>query len=188
MCSSDLDRPPAVPSLHAPDTRRGGGRVPGTSRPGGPVSPDMRLRSALAAPLLVPLLVALVACGSDPAPPQPHDRLHVVRVYMGVSCPKANSIRCDRVGLAVWLRRRPARLSATIAGRPLRLRRHSDHYEGFLVPAGLIDGPLRVRPDGGRYRWTGAKPVTARVRLTARFPDGRTLRRTLNVGLAAGWG
>lgn len=40
--------------------------------------------------------------------------------YMGVSCHLPNSIACDRVGLAVWLWR-PATVSATIAGAPLKL-------------------------------------------------------------------
>jgi hypothetical protein len=40
--------------------------------------------------------------------------------YMGVACPTPNSIACDRVGLSVWLAR-PAIVTATIAGEPLRL-------------------------------------------------------------------
>jgi hypothetical protein len=144
----------------------------------------VKLRSASAVGIA---LVVLGACaGSGTAPP--HPRLDVRRVYMGVSCPEANSIRCDRVGLAVWLRGRVEQLEASIAGRPLALHRRGDHFEGFLRPAGLIDGPLRVHPDGGRYRWTGRVPVSGRVRLIARYRGGKAKRRTLSVPLAAGWG
>ncbi|MEA2364182.1 MAG: hypothetical protein QOD71_3327 [Thermoleophilaceae bacterium] len=122
---------------------------------------------------------------------------------MGVACPQPSSIRCDRVGLAVWLPKRAGRLEASIAGRALTLRWRAsvdaaaygitkygrvDYYEGFLQPAGLIDGPLRVRPERGRYHWTGRHPVSARVRLVAHYAEGRSAHRTLSVGLAAGWG
>jgi hypothetical protein len=63
-----------------------------------------------------------------------------------------------------------------------------EYYEGYLVPAGLIDGPLRVRPDRGRYHWTGRHPVSTKVRLVARYRSGKSARTTLRVGLAAGWG
>jgi hypothetical protein len=62
------------------------------------------------------------------------------------------------------------------------------YYEGFLQPAGLLDGPLRVRPEGGPYRWFGRHPVTAQVRLTAHYADGETARLTMRVPLAAGRG
>src|SRR5579875_2414127 len=38
--------------------------------------------------------------------------------YLGVRCPLANSIRCDRVGLAIWLRRPAVRVRGTVAGQP----------------------------------------------------------------------
>src|SRR3954447_26223509 len=41
--------------------------------------------------------------------------------YMGVSCRRQGRARCDRVTLAVWLRRPARTVSATIAGEPLRL-------------------------------------------------------------------
>ena len=68
------------------------------------------------------------------------------------------------------------------------MHRRTDHFEGFLEPAGLIDGPLRVRPDHGRFYWAGRHPVRAKVRLVVRYPGARRARRTLDVGLAAGWG
>src|SRR3954464_4142111 len=38
--------------------------------------------------------------------------------YIGVSCRTPNSIACDRVGLAIWLRRPGARLPPTINSAP----------------------------------------------------------------------
>lgn len=122
---------------------------------------------------------------------------------MGVSCRLPNSIRCDGVGLAVWLPRRATRLEASIAGKPVTMRargaagdarfgrkrfRSVAYYEGFLQPAGLLDGPLRVRPDKGRHRWLGRHPVSATVHLTAHYGSGQPARRTIRVDLAAGWG
>jgi hypothetical protein len=118
-----------------------------------------------------------------------------LRPYMGVACRTPNSIRCDRVGLAVRLADRAERLTATIAGRAVVMKQTSPFnesgqgWEGFLRPAGLLDGPLRVRPDSGRYRWHGQQraPV-ASVRLTASYSDGRSAARTVRVTLAPGWG
>jgi hypothetical protein len=139
------------------------------------------VRAWLAIPAVA---LAAVGCGDGGT----HERLAVARIYMGVSCPTPNSIRCDRVGLAVWSPERFARLEASVAGRPLTLERKAradglNYYEGFLAPAGLLDGRLRVRPDGGRYHWTGRHPRAATVVLVA--GDGRAKRR---VYLAAGWG
>src|SRR4051794_20473793 len=104
--------------------------------------------------------------------------------YIGVSCRTANSIRCDRVGLAVWLKENPAHLSASIEGRPVKLRLMrgtESRWEGFLQPAGLLEGPLKVRAHGGR--WNGAPPVYARVRLGSGAGE-----RTVRVRVSPGWG
>jgi hypothetical protein len=134
------------------------------------------------------ILFALAVAGCGDA--DTDARLDVARIYMGVSCPTPNSIRCDRVGLAVWSPSRFPRLEATIAGRPVTLTRKAvtrrlNYYEGFLTPAGLLDGGLRVRPDGGRYRWTGRHPRAATVVLVA---PGRRRWVKRRVYLAAGWG
>jgi hypothetical protein len=63
-----------------------------------------------------------------------------------------------------------------------------DDWEGFLKPAGLIDGPLKVRPDRGRYHWFGRRPVYGRVRLTAFDDEGKSATRRLRLRLAAGYG
>lgn len=115
--------------------------------------------------------------------------------YMGVSCDgRPNWIGCDRVGLFVYLDREVARLAASIEGRPVPMRRvhggaGSGHdWEGFLRPAGLIDGPLKVRPDRRRYYWFGGTPVYGRVRLTVFDEEGESATRTIRLRLAAGYG
>ena len=118
--------------------------------------------------------------------------------YMGVSCPVANSFDCDRVGLAVWLREPAVRVDAAIAGADLELddpdwsgpvadgeRRM---FAGFLQPAGLIDGPLKVTPEGGPGRWFGRDPVTATVELWINRDDGATDTTSVEVALSPGWG
>jgi hypothetical protein len=115
--------------------------------------------------------------------------------YVGVSCDgRPNWIGCDRVGLYVYLTHAIARLTASIEGRAVRMRpadggedaRHD--WEGFLKRAGLIDGPLKVRPDRGRYHWFGRRPVYGQVRLTAFDDEGKSATRTLRLRLAAGYG
>jgi hypothetical protein len=116
----------------------------------------------------------------------------VARTYMGVSCHRANWIGCDRVGLAVWLKRPARTVTGTIAGRPLRLgdkqwsvpsRRM---YAGFLQPAGMRDR-LHVRPDAQGY-WDGAPTPAPVVTLRIVSADGRAVTTRLRVPLMAGWG
>jgi hypothetical protein len=147
--------------------------------------------------------IALAGCTHVATNSHRTTRLAIARVYMGVACPRPNSIRCDRVGLAVWLPDRVRRLDASISGMPVTLRwraetdaaewgitryRRISYYEGYLAPARLIEGPLHVRPDRGRYYWTGRHPTSARVRLVARYGSGKVARVRMRVGLAAGWG
>ena len=103
--------------------------------------------------------------------------------YMGVACPKPNSIACDRIGLELWLERPATRVEATIAGRRMRLRSPGTlnprsgsraRWRGYLQPAGLKSVPLRV--------------VFAPVRITARYRDGTSASRTLQIRLHPGWG
>jgi hypothetical protein len=77
---------------------------------------------------------------------------------MGVSCPVANSIACDRVGLAVWLKRPAVTVTATIAGARLPLHTGGDladnlggrgrAFDGYLQPAGIVSR-LHVQPVDG---------------------------------------
>jgi hypothetical protein len=151
------------------------------------------------------MATGLAACGSraaDRAGPAPgattttaaadHGERYLSRPPdVGVACPRANSIACDRVGLAVWLRRPAQRVTATIDGRPLRLRAGRPDgagYEGYLQPAGLLDGPLEVTPDRGRFYWQGSHPRDARLQIVIRRASGATDRVSLSVPLRPGWG
>jgi hypothetical protein len=111
--------------------------------------------------------------------------------YLGVACGVPNSIRCDRVGLAVWLRRPAVTVRAAIAGRrfeltdqhvnaPLRM------YVGFLRGAGLADGALQV-PFGAGGRWFGEGGISARARVWVQA-RGRTATIVVRVPLRPGWG
>jgi hypothetical protein len=117
-------------------------------------------------------------------------RLLARRPYLGVSCRVANSIRCDRVGLAVWLRRPAGAVRAQIARRWFRLEDVSSApepmYTGFLRRAGLADGPLQV-PFTARGRWFGEGRVDTRVRIRVRS-RGRTRTTVVAVRLQPGWG
>jgi hypothetical protein len=121
--------------------------------------------------------------------------------YLGVACTGlANSIACDRVGLAVWLDQPASSLAARIAGLPVTMRipagfrpspylgPRGAYWEGFLQPAGLRAGRLRVRPDSGRFTWYGRHPVHATVRLTAHYRGRSTATASLRVSLHPGWG
>jgi hypothetical protein len=118
--------------------------------------------------------------------------------YMGVSCPIANSFACDRVGLAVWLREPALSVDAAIAGMELELddpewsgpvdNGERRMFAGFLQPAGLIDGPLKVTADAGPDRWIGREPVSASVDLRIVHDGGATDTTRLEVQLSPGWG
>jgi hypothetical protein len=117
---------------------------------------------------------------------------------MGVACHVPNSIACDRVGVAVWLRRPAVAVSATVDGAPLRLNdrelsgpAHNGRrtmFVGFLQPAGLLNGPLKVRPDAGRYYWIGSHPLFARVRIIADYGHGQLASVIVGVQVSPGMG
>ncbi|QEC49756.1 hypothetical protein FSW04_20725 [Baekduia soli] len=117
---------------------------------------------------------------------------------MGVACPVANSIACDRVGIAAWLSQDAVRVVATVGGRSVVLQdRHircptarpcPRFYTGALQPAGLLDGALEVTPDHGADRWYGRHPVSAPLRITPTYADGTRAVTTRTVPLAPGWG
>jgi hypothetical protein len=142
---------------------------------------------------LVVAVAWLAACGGDGSPKL---TVPLARApYMGVSCDgRANWIGCDRVGLYVYLDRHVARVRASIEGRAVRMRPARggldarNNWEGFLRPAGLIAGPLKVEPDRGRYYWFGKTPVSGRVRVTVYDADGDSATETLRVQLGAGYG
>lgn len=116
---------------------------------------------------------------------------------MGIACGKSNSISsataCDRVGLAVWLKRPAQRVTAAIAGRRLTLSKTGEfgerlgYWEAYLHSAGLDHGVLRL-PRGHRNYWAGQPPVSTSVRITAFFGDGRTASARKRLRLNPGYG
>ena len=105
--------------------------------------------------------------------------------YLGVACRRANSTRCDRVGLAVWTRSAPVALRGRIAGRPLDLRYvgpggSGAMFVGYLQPAGLRELRLPMQ-------WEGERRPSLRVRLWA-TRGGQETTTTVRVPLQAGWG
>jgi hypothetical protein len=148
-------------------------------------------------PIVAAGAMLVASCGTAPAPARPGVALVAARhVFsqapsVGVACPTANSIACDRVGVAVWLKRPAARVSAIIDGKRVALRpprARGGWWWGYLRPAGLIDGPLRVTPDRGRYNWAGGHPLSAHVAVTIVRASGPRERATVTVPLRPGWG
>ena len=117
------------------------------------------------------LLVTAFGCGSDdPNDPASSGRQLELRsnrhggVFMGVRCYEPNSVRCDRVGLAVWLAKPAESLVAEIEGRSVELVSPGEFvpgkgtgWEGYLQPAGLSDpdGPFAVTREPGQPPTTG---------------------------------
>jgi hypothetical protein len=113
---------------------------------------------------------------------------------IAVACHQPNSIACDRVAIGVWLRRAACGVSASIAGRIVRLHPGGLggsgplYWEGYLQPAGLLSGPLRVVPDAGRYFWEGSHPKEVTVLITVRRRHSPPATVTQRLTLGAGWG
>jgi hypothetical protein len=139
--------------------------------------------------------------GSGPAAAksEPPGAVFAKDPYMGVACHAPNSVTCDRVGLSVWLRR-PAIVTATIAGAPLALndptwsyvahsRRRTLHvYAGFLQPAGITTR-LGVLPDGlSMNTWYGSNAPSPLVRFRIDYGNGNIVATQERVYLSAGWG
>jgi len=117
--------------------------------------------------------------------------------YMGVRCPEPNSIACDQVGLAVWLKRPAQTVTAWIDGRRLAMDRFGDQlitsaaprreFDGYLRPAG-IRSSMHVRPDPGTSTWEGDPTPVAAVSLLIDEGHHHYVTTRLRVPLMAGWG
>jgi len=120
--------------------------------------------------------------------------------YLGVRCPVANSIACDRVGLAVWLRHPAVHVTGSIAGQPLLLDWFGDHHrvgplpartalDGYLQPA-HITTILGVHPDSHGMWYGDARAAwpAPLVRLWITLADGKRVTTAVRVALNTGWG
>jgi len=100
--------------------------------------------------------------------------------YLGVACPHANSTRCGRVGVAVWVSRPASAIEATVQG--VRVRLHPTG--GRRLPwIGYVH--LRLRAWGIPSFWTGVKPIGIRVHI---LRTGRWQSGTVRTLLHPGWG
>jgi hypothetical protein len=115
--------------------------------------------------------------------------------YMGISCRLPNSVACDRVGLAVWLRR-PAVVTATIDGLALSVndptwseafptgRPTIFMYAGFLQPADMTTR-MHVPPSSMLF----VKPLPSpSVWFRIDFGHGNVVLTHKDVQLEPGWG
>jgi hypothetical protein len=167
-----------------------------------------RVRAAAMLGALAAVAVVLLTRAATHPPPSPRTPVrpthHVPSAaassvlaeepYMGVACPIPNSTACDRVGLSIRLRTRAYSATATIDGRALTLdnRQWSDppvrgkheFLAGFLQPAGLGKGPLKITTDSRGY----PRLITATVRLVIDYGGGHEIQTTAPVGLHPGWG
>jgi hypothetical protein len=145
-----------------------------------------RVVGAVAAAALVGGLAGTIASlASDPAHAAPAqvtaDAVLAGEPRMGVACRG-----CDRVGLAIELRRPARAVRATIAGRPLRLAGSGTRFAGFLDRAGVHDR-MHVTPDAGEVWWGSEAPAPV-VELRIGYADGRVAETILQVHLMATFG
>ena len=115
--------------------------------------------------------------------------------YMGISCSLPNSVACDRVGLAVWLRQ-PAVVTATVDGLALRLddqtssgvhptgRHPTFIYTGFLQPA---DMTTRMHVPTSSMLFVKPLPSPS-VWFRIDFGHGKVVLTHKDVQLEPGWG
>jgi len=117
--------------------------------------------------------------------------------YMGVICPVPNSIACDRIGLAIWLKRPARSVTASINGRLLMMNRFGDElvsstrprkaFDGYLQPAGTTT-TMHVRPVRGTHLWLGTPTPFESVWLLIDYGSGNYVAAHTRVPLEAGWG
>lgn len=128
---------------------------------------------------------------------EPASRAFAQAPYMGVACHAPNRISCDRIGLAVWLRR-PATVTASIAGKRLKLNNptwsyvarpgHLYVYAGFLQPAGLTTSLGVVPASKWTNSWLGADAPSPLVRFQIDYGGTSIVSAEQHVYLSAGWG
>ena len=117
--------------------------------------------------------------------------VHAEAPDMGVAC----RLRvCDWIGLAVWLRQPAVAVSATIAGRPMRLAMTNAYprpgaratFVGYLRPFRLVTH-AHLAVGSGPTTWSSNWPMPA-VQLRIRYRGGSILVTRLAVPLQPGWG
>ncbi len=100
--------------------------------------------------------------------------------YLGVACPHANSTRCGRVGVAVWVSRPASGIEATVQGVRVEL-----HPSGGRRAPWIGYVHLRLRALGIPSWWAGVRPITVRLRI---LRAGRWRAGSVRALLHPGWG
>lgn len=119
--------------------------------------------------------------------------------YLGISCPGANSVHCDGIGLDLVLGKKAVGVSASIGNRTFPLKTPGLHdvrargrdWIGYLGHAGLArkDSPLYIGKNARGEDWAGDPPVYVPVRVAATYADGhRAVRVFPHVVLRPGFG
>ena len=163
----------------------------------------------LVAVTLAGICIALIGAGGTRSPltgarsrpsvitHEPASRAFAQAPYMGIACRLPHWIACDRIGLAVWLRRR-ATVTAIIAGHRFTLDDpawsyvarpgHLYMYAGFLRSAGLSSRLGVVPTPRWNNSWLGANPPSPLVRFQISYRTGHVVSTEQHVYLSAGWG
>jgi hypothetical protein len=119
--------------------------------------------------------------------------------YLGISCPRANSVDCDGIGLDLVLGKVATRVSASIGDRTFSLATPGLHdvkargrdWIGYLSRAGLTrkGSSLYIGKEAGAKDWAGDPPVYVPVRVTAAYADGHWATRVFpHIVLRPGFG
>lgn len=139
--------------------------------------------------VLIPVGNSLRGCPTRAAPESVAPE---VVPYLGVACHVANSIACDRLGVAVGFRVPAVLVMAEVDGRLVTLDPPMDFpddlWHGYLYRAGLRHGPLAVGIAPGATRWSGTPEVQPYVTVTVFFEDGTVASRTSRGLLHPGFG
>ena len=105
---------------------------------------------------------------------------------VGVACPGPNLTTCGRIGIAVWLKKPAAGVTAVLRGHRVRLHAGGlggpgpTYWEGY---AHLTRRQLRLP-----RQWFGTKPIRSLLlRLTIAYPSG-ALTGVVRLQLRPGWG
>lgn len=140
-------------------------------------------------PMLIPIGNTFRGCPSVPA------KQHLNQTSLpglGVACPVANSIACDRVGIGVRLDRPATLVTVQVAGRLVSLSPPTDPrnglWIGYLENAGLTRGPLDVHLPPGETLWFGEPSLRPHVRVTAFLADGTAATLSATDTLLPGFG
>jgi hypothetical protein len=132
--------------------------------------------------ILIPLVcsVALTACTGRDERTLPLDLPR--DPFLGLKC--VSAAPCERVGVAVWVRRRMKSVNANIRGHSIVLHRASNDRGPYR--RGLFwEGVLR---DHGAERAADAFPTRWRVEIVAVDPDGKKRSRIVDVPVSSGYG